>query len=237
MAKPAVDSPTSPFEPPAVPRRAGRRQPATAGRVALAAAAAPLDSHVSIPDSKSQAAESKSLVTDAKPEPDNHAPQPPLQAASPEPHGSNAKPAQPETSAKASRDLERDGWVSVPNSGKILFDDAPDADATAMTPVRESVPRPAATHDARAYTAKDVIRTRVTPTRGDHRTRTKWPASALVLARPDPDRTRRRRVERTPTWSSPMRIFGRYHGSITARVDIIVRYGRQMPTNIPKSIS
>ena len=71
--------------------------------------------------------------------------------------GATVKQSEPDAKPRAIQDLASAGWVSVPNSGKNLFDDATQCRCPArMTPVRESVPNPPRTRDVRGHAAKDV---------------------------------------------------------------------------------
>ncbi len=156
-ARPPGDHAASPSElsapDPAAQGAGGMAAPAA---LAPAAAAALLDSHAPIPDSRSQAAESKTPAVDAKDKPDNGGPPPALQAAGSEPHGSGVKPAEPEPKSRASRELASAGWVSVPNSGKIVLEDAPAVDAVRDDASSGVAAAAAATRDVRADTAKEI---------------------------------------------------------------------------------
>ena len=148
-----LESP-APATTPAAPITAGGLAPAA---LPAATAAALLDSHLSVPDSKSRASETKpSEPVQKEPEPENRAPQAALQTAGTEPRGSSGTPDQPVGQPRAAQNLEREGWVSVPNSGKIVLDEPPDADARRDSASSELAATPAATRDIRAHTARNV---------------------------------------------------------------------------------
>ena len=85
--------------------------------------APPGDSRMEIPDPRPQAVEPQPRIPDAE-GPENRSPRPALQTTRPEPPGSNVMQAEPEAKPRKPRHLASAGWVSVPNSGKVLIDDA-----------------------------------------------------------------------------------------------------------------
>ena len=89
----------------------------------------PLDSQAQIPDSRSQVTESPPQVSGTK---------------------------EPDARPRAISDLASAGWVSVPNSGKILFEDATNADGPRDDSSSGVGAESAVTRDVRAHAAKDM---------------------------------------------------------------------------------
>jgi nucleoid-associated protein YgaU len=127
-AKPPIESSAARLETPASTAQITTSQP-TIPPQAPVTTAPPLDSQVQIPDSRSQVAESQTQLSGTK--------------------GPDARP-------RAIRELASAGWVSVPNSGKILFEDATNTDAARDDSNSGVGPESTATHDVRAHAAKDV---------------------------------------------------------------------------------
>ena len=125
--------------------------------------APPLDSQVQIPDSRSQIPDSRSQVVEPKlqisdtKEPANQGPEAALNATEPErSRGPIVKQNEPDARPRAIRELTSAGWVAVPNSGKVLFEDATNADAPGNDSSSGVAAESAATRDMRAHAAKDV---------------------------------------------------------------------------------
>ena len=157
-AKPAAESSPGPLELP-VTAAAPSTQNTAAAPVPAAqpppAAASLLDSHASIPDSRSQTTESKPSPPEKKePEPGNQVPPAAPQTAGAESPGSSATPDDATTKSRAAQNLVGEGWVSVPNSGKVVIDDGLDLDATPGNASLEDGAMPA-TRDLRAHTARN----------------------------------------------------------------------------------
>ena len=130
------------------------------------------------------------------------------------------------------------GWVTVPNSGKLVIEDAPDADTRRDDTSSGVATATAAARDVRAHTTKDIefepesIRPAATA-ESEH-------SRPWIGRRPrhrDAVTPRRRRAasSRPPTSSSPVKITGPSPDSTTVRAAIIVPCGTPMPTNIPIS--
>ncbi len=153
--KPPVESSAARLEAPAAVAQNAASQPTTPALTPVAPAP-PLDSQVQVPDSRSQVAESKPRISDGK-ESDNRGPQGTLHAAQLEPsRGPIVKQIEPDARPRAIQELASAGWVSVPNSGKNLFEDATHADAPRDDSSSGVGAESAATRDVRAHAAKDV---------------------------------------------------------------------------------
>ena len=134
------------------------------------------------------------------------------------------------------------GWVSVPNSGKNLFEDATHADALRDDSSSGMGAESAATRDVRGHAAKDVSFELESPRARATAELEQNGRQSVRRFRRGPSEPRsqigcRRESSQTPTSSSPRKTSGRSRGSITARAGIIAPCGRRTPTNIRKSTS
>jgi LysM domain len=158
--QPPAESPPARLEPPAAATTAAA--PSTAGGLTPAAlpaatAATLLDARLSVPDSKSQASEAKpSEPVKKEPEPENVAPQATPNAAGTEPQTSSGTPDQPRDQPRTAQNLELEGFVSIPNSGKIVLDEPADADAQRESASSEVAGASGAIRDIRAHTSRNV---------------------------------------------------------------------------------
>ena len=158
-AKAATESSPALFELPVTATTTAAQNDATKPSTSVQApttAPAPLDSHASIPDSRSQTTETKPSPLEKKtPERDNQAPPATSQIAGAQSQASGATPDHATASSRNSQNLVGEGWVSVPNSGKIVSDDAPELDASPGNASAEEGTL-SATRDLRADTARNV---------------------------------------------------------------------------------
>ena len=240
-AQPAVDSPTSQLEPPAPDPAAqgGGSLPAPAA-LAPAAAAALLDSHVSMPESRSQAAESKPPARDTKAEPDNRAPQPRFRPRAPNRTARTLNRPSPTRAPELHGTWQATAGSRFRTVARSSSRMHPMPTLTAMTPARESVPRlprPATSAPMPPRTSSFELESpdaRRTPTRS----KTGGARTVAYGAGGDPAHaTAAGRVEPTAHVVEPNENFWTISRLYYSSAGIIVPCGRQMPTNIQKSIS
>ena len=106
-------------------------------------------------DSRGHPDSDQSPIPDAK-EIESRAPEASRQTPGPEPHSSGFKRDEPAAGTRASQDLASDGWVSVPNSGKVPTDDVTDADAREGAAKSVGTDGSPVARDERAHAAKNV---------------------------------------------------------------------------------
>ena len=155
-AKPPVESSAAPLETPAAAAHNTPSQP-TIPAPEPVKPAPPHESQVQIPDSSSQVPDSSSPIPDSRSQvadSSSHVADSSSQAAESQPQISATK--EPDARPRSSRELASAGWVSVPNSGKILFEDATNADAPRDASGSGAAAESAAMRDAHAHAAKDV---------------------------------------------------------------------------------
>jgi len=147
--------------------QSGVTHSATAGPVALSPGAQP-DSRLETRDANNQVSDNRSQATDSNPtrtgdsrEPDMRSPQSTLEGT----EGVPPKPTGPAPAAKAKpsalEELTSTGWVSVPNSGKLVVEG--DADSPRGNPANGNPAESFPSRDVRAHAAKDVSFEQVSP--------------------------------------------------------------------------